>query len=438
MRVSSFITTVLSFYFVPTLLSLAFGGPLECSSFYSGSDGSRTAVTGSAFSYPKVVVASFPRNAHEVLRQAIPHLLSIFSHKVSVPSIVTAEVKQGGHPLDAHAFPIRKHLVFDETLFDQHPSVRNGVAGHEVGHVIFQASIKSLLSGKYKAPAEWLEFAKHFTDENFLRTQIKNYESRYPSLRSITESDIVASGVSHIDLAMYRTYKSILEKFLLAQTTDAQEGLDLFILHQMGGYHEVFADFVGSSMARDPSWSRRAFSTPASRMLRDFKVTPEQVLDPAVREELEQSVEGGAPHMLLFLLRSRIYEIFYKSEKEELGKDMVYDAEVAKMIIESMLESYQDIVVTVPSGPPGFGPAAGDLVQTLAKAIPAFEKAALQNKSKNRALYEARQRERQIYQSLFSPRAHPTTTSTRPEAVEQEKITIPASRGNHDYRRDGQ
>lgn len=321
--------------------------------------------------------------------------------------------------------PIRQHLVFDESLFREPPVFRDGIVGHEAGHVIFQNSMRALIKERFPAPEQWKKMAKEFTDENYLHQHIKSYEQKFPSLRNLKETDISAFGVSHSQLAFYRTLKMILEKIVhLQEQSNAQESLDLFILNQMTGFHEVFGDFVGAFFSRDPSWSRWAFADPASRLLRDFRFDPEKGYGPEVANELSDSIKDGAPHLMLLKMRHAIYKHFYLLENETLGKNWDYDIEVAKMVLESFGETYEQVIVEIHNNPNPNDPGGATSAAFLTLASKVFERAIQKVKDKNIEYYLSRKRERDFFEYLRRRPKHTDERSSNVGSDTKEKVII--------------
>lgn len=306
------------------------------------------------------------------IRRKIRDDLSQFNESMQrhlvIPKDLSSTITKGLHPLSAFAHPEQGHLIFDESLFSQPRIYQDGVVGHEMGHIIFQHSMIAHIKKQGHSIEDWRAMAEKFSDDSYLKREIEKLENVYPSLKKLTDTDPFDVFVPFNDVAVYQTLKSVL-KFHShhRKQMSAEASLHTFILHRMSGFHEVFGDFMGAVFSREASWAQYAFDVLGQRVLRDFRSTREQVMNPAVLQSIRTAAYNGEPHRILFMMRANIYEGFYRQEKTDIG-NWDYDSFVGKLIIGSLGDSFNEAIETVPVYPAQGQTPADHLVEFLRRA----------------------------------------------------------------------
>ncbi len=382
-----------------------------------------------------------PKSIHYTFSFELPGLVSEFERAFSTAFPMKVELSTGEHPLSAKAAPVSGTLFFDRSLWSQAAPYRLGIVGHEAGHVIFQKAMRERISRQFGPDKDWLRLASKYTDISFLNTTIRNLEYGQPSLKRMSDESFYLGSVSREDYSMYKMLKHIREKLIEKdESTSAQEGLNMFILNQMAGFHEVFGDFVGAIFAKDASWSKKTFPDVASRVLRDFKMPFDVIQNPLVWNEIKKTVGNGVPHLYLYTMRAQIYEEFYHLEKKEIGDSWSYDSRVAKMVIEAMGDAYIDVIMSGDDpSPKADGGASLNLFMERSAASLVRKLKEVKNRNINYFLDHRSEDFGAILERIAATRKAEAEAAEAAKIADKtrEKVIVPADAGRSNFRNRG-
>ncbi len=426
----------MSRWFLLILLFLVYdsfgsSAPRACSGFYLNEKVIGAYLFPTEKSYVHVLSDfQMPNSIHYTFSFELPSLLSEFEKAFSKSFPMKVKLTTGEHPLSAAATPVNGTLFFDISLWSQSTSYRLGIVGHEAGHVIFQKAMRERIERRFGTEENWLKFANKFTDISFLNSTIRKLENSQPSLLTMSDQSFYLGSVSREDYSMYKMLKLIREKLIeKGESTSAQDGLNIFILNQMAGFHEVFGDFVGAIFAKDASWSKKTFPDVASRVLRDFKMPFDVIENPLVWQEIEKTVGKGVPHLYLYTMRAQIYEEFYHLEKKEIGDSWSYDSRVAKMVIEAMGDAYVDVIMA-PDGPSPKASGGASLNLFMERSAAALEKKLKEVKNRNINYFlDLRKENFGAILERIAKQKQADAEAAKISDLERQKVIIPADTG---------
>lgn len=299
--------------------------------------------------------------------QALVQLNADLNKHLFVPDVLKLEVTTGKHYLGAVCYPCDQRVVVDKTLFDQHGYVADGILGHENGHAIFQASMEKLLDKYLRAnssvPRETLQ--KQFSDSAQVRSKMKELEGQYPAL-ALLDVNPYPGELPAYTVALYKTLAEIapiLEKREQANEKDSVTKMDFadpkvfarfLVLHQMDGFHEIFADLIGAIHTNDANYMAKVLNDPTSVLIRGT-VTDDDLdrimANKDLRDDLVKHAAEGIPHLTLFWMHRQINKNFYQKVGRRLGDDRNYDAKVAQEVLDSIFNAYVYVMVDAKTGP---------------------------------------------------------------------------------------
>lgn len=256
-----------------------------------------------------------------------------------VPKSVETTVELEGDFLDAHCFVCSDQIVVHVDLLTKNQEVRDGILGHELGHLLFNRTLEMGIEKAFDAPLKsttaivekWFE---GLTDVGQIREEIKTLERDYPDISSYSAA-APPVDIPHSDFTEYLFLKDLLATVDNGVKLDALDKKALFfhsLAKEMGGFQEVFSDLTAAVYGRDASIMAKALVNPLSKKLRDFSST--ETITEADQKNILQYAREDIPHLLLFALRRKIFDQYYRSIGHTIGENRDYDFKVMQMVLD--------------------------------------------------------------------------------------------------------